>query len=530
MGRTSENDLVLHDQGVSRRHARIFTRGGRSFVEDLGSTGGTLCDGRPLARAQERELRGGERLAIGAVEFIFSPLKTQASASSSPVTAPAARPRSSTLVTRAQTVQEMQAIEREDTGRHRTLLEVELKGVDPAPTEVMTQQAVLEAAARAMAVPAAPTTIIPQQAVLKAAALAKAAAAASEDSDSTSTVTRVTEPPLPRGAQRPSAASPAASGPSAAERARLRRQRGNSLGGKLLSWWEELSPRHRSIAGVVAGLVIVAVVGVLVVVLGPEQGTARPQGPEPAELGFTPIADSFGLGQGVTWTQPDQKTFHFQYASPTRALAVLHYQARDVASAHELAISLNGAALGWVPQDNLEADERELQMMLPIHLLHRDQPNQLSFDSVLNPPGKDPWRVWNVYVEVIPVPELPAEQLLAKASKEADAGRRFYEQKDVGSENLFKSWKLFRSAWLTLEALDQKPELHADVLFMLAQTAQELDRQCRLLMLDFQRSLQYRDGDKARATVEEVMRRFPTTEHRCHNLALEKANQYELPI
>ena len=52
----------------------------------------------------------------------------------------------------------------------------------------------------------------------------------------------------------------------------------------------------------------------------------------------------------------------------------------------------------------------------------------------------------------------------------------------------------------------------------------------RLLMLDFQRSLQFQDGDKAKATVEEVMRRFPTTEHRCHNLALEKANQYELPI
>jgi hypothetical protein len=32
------------------------------------------------------------------------------------------------------------------------------------------------------------------------------------------------------------------------------------------------------------------------------------------------------------------------------------------------------------------------------------------------------------------------------------------------------------------------------------------------------------------ATVEEVKRRFPTTEHRCHNLAVEKAVEYGLPM
>jgi hypothetical protein len=72
--------------------------------------------------------------------------------------------------------------------------------------------------------------------------------------------------------------------------------------------------------------------------------------------------------------------------------------------------------------------------------------------------------------------------------------------------------------------------LYEEVRFLLAQTGSELDQQCRKLMLDFQRSVQYRDGDKALATVQEVLRRFPTTEHRCHNLAIEKAHEYELPI
>jgi hypothetical protein len=302
------------------------------------------------------------------------------------------------------------------------------------------------------------------------------------------------------------------------------------VGGKLQLWWAGLSPKGRSLAGVVAGVAIIVTVAALVGLFRPGQGRAGPRGPEPSELGVTPLVDSFGLGEGVSWKQPDQKTFHFEFASPTRAVVVLHYQARDILQSKEISISLNGAEVGWVPVDNTEANERELELILPVHALHRDAPNQLTFDNVRNPPEQERWRVWNMYVEVIPVPELPVEQLLSKAAEDAKAGRKFYDQKDVGSENLFKAWKLYRSAWITLEALDRKPGLYEDVLYMLGQITGELDRECRLLMLDFQRSLQFRDGDKARATVEEVMRRFPTTEHRCHNLALEKANQYELPI
>jgi hypothetical protein len=270
-------------------------------------------------------------------------------------------------------------------------------------------------------------------------------------------------------------------------------------------------------------------VGTLLNEFRPVKSLVTSRGPEPTELGLTPLPDSFGLGAGITWRQPDQKAFHFQFASPTRAVAVLHYQARDISQQQEVGLSLNGVELGWVPADTAEAEERELERILPLQILHRNEPNQLVFDNVRNPPGQERWRVWNMYVEVIPVPELPVEQLLHKANEEAAAGRQFYEQKDVGSENLFKSWKLFRSAWITLEALDKKPELYEEVLFLLARTSTELDRQCRLLMLDFQRSLQFRDGDKAQATVEEVMRRFPTPEHRCHTLAIEKATQYELP-
>jgi len=489
LGRTSENDVVLHDHGVSRRHALICARGGKHFVTDVGSANGTLFNGKPLAR--EQELHAGDRLTIGSVEFVFTPLvPPPADEATRVVGARGVAPRTSTRITRASTELEMQAIEAESTGRHRTLTEQELA----LPVAV-------DSAATLAEMPAVPVPV-------PAPAPAKAPARAPAQQDTPTT----TEPSL-----------------LAADRARLRRQAQETLGGQLLLWWKELSPRGKSLAGVLTGLAVVGIALVLVSVLRPVRPTARPKGPEPTVLGITPLPDAFGLGEGVTWKRVDLKAFDFEFISPTRAVVVLHYQAHNISS-EEVSISLNGVEQGWVPADTATSAERELELILALKLLKRSERNQLVFDNVRNPPGQDDWRIANVYVEVIPVPELPVAELLFLARKQATAGERFYKQKDVGSENLFKAWKSFRSAWLTLEALEQKPDLYNDVRFSVQQTGAELDQQCRKLMLDFQRSLQFRDGDKAVATVQEVMRRFPTTEHRCHNLAIEKATQYELPI
>lgn len=50
MGRAAEADLVLEDDYVSGRHARLFPQGTRWFLEDLGSTNGTYVNGAQLAR------------------------------------------------------------------------------------------------------------------------------------------------------------------------------------------------------------------------------------------------------------------------------------------------------------------------------------------------------------------------------------------------------------------------------------------------------------------------------------------------
>lgn len=50
LGRAQEADLVLEDDYVSGRHARLFPQGSRWFLEDLGSTNGTYVAGSQLTR------------------------------------------------------------------------------------------------------------------------------------------------------------------------------------------------------------------------------------------------------------------------------------------------------------------------------------------------------------------------------------------------------------------------------------------------------------------------------------------------
>lgn len=62
-GRSTEADLVLADDAVSRKHARFYTSRGRTWVRDLGSRNGTVVNGKPV---QVACLREGDRVAIGA--------------------------------------------------------------------------------------------------------------------------------------------------------------------------------------------------------------------------------------------------------------------------------------------------------------------------------------------------------------------------------------------------------------------------------------------------------------------------------
>ena len=62
IGRSSELDMVLVEDMVSRRHAKITVTNGQIFIQDLGSTNGSFVNGEKIKRARLSE---GDRILIG---------------------------------------------------------------------------------------------------------------------------------------------------------------------------------------------------------------------------------------------------------------------------------------------------------------------------------------------------------------------------------------------------------------------------------------------------------------------------------
>jgi pSer/pThr/pTyr-binding forkhead associated (FHA) protein len=62
IGRSSELDMVLIEDMVSRKHAKISLQPGQITIADLGSTNGTFVNGEKVKRARLKE---GDRILIG---------------------------------------------------------------------------------------------------------------------------------------------------------------------------------------------------------------------------------------------------------------------------------------------------------------------------------------------------------------------------------------------------------------------------------------------------------------------------------
>lgn len=579
--------MVLSEAGVSRQHAKIVEQDGRYFVEDLGSANGTRLNG---ARFERRaELKSGDTISIGPVviQFVASQAtqlisveelerrrqerdrarsrdeeRTAALASvgelaamkgAPEVTDPRAAPpppRSAPPrpAATSRPPSSPAAVAPGNTGSRPALAATATANVAkvasppraPPPAELETMKAVPVVAAPTAAPKADATRMVAapsaseRSRVVPARAEERSRAGARPDSGrAAAAVERRAPPAADAPGEPPQAASGAGEDStaqdgrlSAVEKARLRRQYGDSLGGQLQFAWAQMTSRERRIASGV-------VVGVLVTILVPTYLVLRTEAAdvkvvtEASELTQVPTEGVFGYGEGVDFERRDMKAFKFSFVTPTRAVAVLRYMASDV-STEEVSISVNGADAGFVPADTADSQNRELMSVLPLSILKRNEVNEIIFDNVRNPPGSDPWRIWNVSIEVIPLPEMSQRDLLAAAQEAVARAKEYYERREVGSENRFRAWKGYRHAWITLEALGEKPELYDIVRYQLEAIGKELDQQCGKMILDAERAVMLKHRKKARQALEEITRHFPTPEHRCHNLSKYKIQQHEL--
>ena len=79
LGRAPESGVKLNDVGVSREHAAIQLKNGKYVLCDVGSTGGTLVNGKLLSGLPLKE---GGSITVGASQLVFTTVQGTANAGS----------------------------------------------------------------------------------------------------------------------------------------------------------------------------------------------------------------------------------------------------------------------------------------------------------------------------------------------------------------------------------------------------------------------------------------------------------------
>lgn len=468
VGRTSDCDVVLYDPGVSRQHARIFNEGDKYYVEDMGSSNGTKVNG---AIVKKKQLSDGDAITLGPVVFNFTAIVLD--------DAPAGGGDGSTRIVSASEVKRSRG-----------------KGVAMVPDGAAPDQ--LAKISR--------TSTQTLQAVSKPRV----------SSPGGSAVARARPQPSEAGMARPRPSGP--SGLSASERARIKREQSGALANFLI-WWKETTQAKRNMVMGGGGVTALALIGVIVWAVtleDPNDPNKKPLPPEPAELSSsTVIEHSFGLGEGVDYIRPDQKDFQFTFSAPADVVVLLHFQAKDI-SAKEVLISVNGSDVGEVPADNMAVMERWNEILVPAQLVKKGEPNLIVFDNVKNPPSEDPWRIWNVVVEVALLPPLSKEELLAQSESRYNQGLQLFERRSIGAANLYNAWKAFREAWLFMESMPEpRPQRYTSSRDKMKEVQIELDKVCAKLLLEAQGFYNQKAYPEARKSLEHVNEFFPNKDQSC---------------
>ncbi|MEW6432875.1 MAG: FHA domain-containing protein [Myxococcota bacterium] len=497
IGRTSECDVILYDTGVSRRHARIYLEGGLFYVEDVGSSNGTQVNGEVIKR---QPLKDGDSISLGPVVFAFKAAELEPPTAEEEVAEGGAH-------TRIVSVSEL----KRSRNKGVALLP---KGANREEVEQLGRRG---------------TSVLP---VLKGPR--PSAPGGARGSGSRGPIQRRSDPGMARrgeaaesadaGLARSARGSSGGERLSAADRARLKRE--GALGGIKL-FWAEASKTKRIVTASVAGVVALAMLGGIGAALWPADTKPKPK--EPVLLSADPVEYSFGLGDTVTFERADQKTFEFQVVAPVQVMVVLHYQSSDI-SKEEVSVAMNGVEVGWLPPDTLAANEATHELLVPANVIKRNDTNSVTFDNVRNPPEADPWKIWNIWVEVAVLPEKDEVGLIADAEEKFERGRKKWDQKDIGASNLWESYKNFREAWLTLEALPPaaRPATYELARQKMNEAKAELDLKCNQLLLEARTKYNLKQYEQADFALRHVNEFFPTRAHPCPMRAEQERWEFEL--
>ena len=205
-------------------------------------------------------------------------------------------------------------------------------------------------------------------------------------------------------------------------------------------------------------------------------------------------------------THPDEVRVGFAYRD---GRATLEYSVYNISASGEVVLRVNGIDLGDVPLSAGKWTEG-IRITLPKkHLLERTD-NMLVFDNTKNPPERREWAVGDLRVIEEPLPKGDA----VKAREYLERGRKRYQNRRIGHENLYRAWEFFRLARDYMEELDPKPDIYEEANMMVETCRKELDAQFASGMFRIHRAQEYDNYAEAQNEAQRLLRYFPSPEDR----------------
>lgn len=115
------------------------------------------------------------------------------------------------------------------------------------------------------------------------------------------------------------------------------------------------------------------------------------------------------------------------------------------------------------------------------------------------------------------VPDVPAPAelfldglgQLREVREPYDRGRRKLEERRIAPRNLYDSWRAFTAAATAIEATAPGATIPADLSRLIEWTQQELEMECRRLLIGAARSERYGQDGQVDAAYREILRHFP---------------------
>lgn len=495
IGRTMENDVVLPDPGISRQHVSIRDKGGAYILKDLGSSNGTILNGRRID--EEEVIKSGDIIVVGGAQVRFEGVSGDNGGQRSGRTA-ASRPRAQRGV-RARPARQRQA---RQGGARRGQGQAARRSQRPRRTgrRQATGQRQPDRSAKSTG------PIIRSKGIRQAEAQEQQVPEEQRPSTDTARSDRRAGAPAPGG-------QPAGGGIKA-------------YVDKCKVWFKGLNKRIQ--------IALIAVVGILFVLLVVKAFHAGKEIVQrnidhsdekfyPGEYDANGEPMSYGLGP-VSIRCRDKATFRFKYAN---GRATMTYSVAGIDNKQEVEIQLNKILVDYAPI-TLDKWSDYLRITLPRKHLLENEENHVTFLNATNfndPTARETWAVEVASIEETPLPSPDRD-----AAREAfQLAKERYKARAVSPPNLYRALQNFKKARDFLELLPEgsRPDIYHEANEMVDKLEKELDKRIRNLFFTAEKHNEFKRYDQARETYRQIMLFIPQREDPRHIKARRKYDEYE---